>query len=90
MVSEKALVQKLKLGSSVRVRDAGPEMVDQTSAELKFLRGLGSWTKPAARLPRRKLLIAYRRTMRTRTDWHGVDRGKILSYLDSEIRDTEW
>lgn len=63
-------------------------MVWTIKDEIEFLEGLGGWKKDAPKdarekfFRRRKLLGNYRRSMALRKCWNGIERSKILEYLN--------
>jgi len=63
-------------------------MVWNTQDELKFLESLGTFSKKTPKdarekyFHRRKLLDGYRQSMNLRKCWNGIEREKILEYLD--------
>lgn len=49
--------------------------------EIKFIQGLGTFSK--LRLLRVELLRRYRQAIAKRTDWTGIDRGRVFFRADS-------
>ena len=65
-----------------------PELVTtywRTPQDIEFLAGLGSHTRGRILVSRPELLRRYRRAMKKRTDWGGIDPKQIREYLDTAI-----
>ena len=60
----------------------------QTYQELNFLKGLGTgvWKRKDEENRRKRLLIKYRDSIKSRVNWGEVDPKEISKYLDQALR----
>ena len=61
-----------------------------TQSEIQFIAGCGTgkWSRSSSlgAIPRRTILVNLREAYALRTDWNGIDKSRVLDYLDAQIR----
>lgn len=57
----------------------------RTQRELKFITGLGTWSKAHGYLRTEDLQRIYHDTMHLRKNWDGIDERKVRRYLEKTL-----